>query len=286
MKRKDLPWLCRAASSVRRREEEAAVGFTASQPLAEALQQILVDLIELHLQGKQARWNLIGRNFRGLQRQLDQIVDVARDASDTVAERMRAVGAVPDARSETVAAHTTLPSFPEGEQDPTAAVDMATGRLRAATHTARALHYTVDREDPATTDLLHVIIDILEKHAWMVSAENRTARHAYLRNTREKSYLMVSQGNLAGASAAAYTTGAPSVPAAPVTDPELTSASQTGNAGAPIAFPSSGRVKWLMPIQHQPLHPNRHIVTPAPLRGAARSRHRARRSSAARSAIA
>jgi starvation-inducible DNA-binding protein len=164
-----------AASSVRRREDEAAVGFTASQPLAEALQQILVDLIELHLQGKEAHWNLIGRNFRGPHRQLDQIVDVARDASDTVAERMRAVGAVPDGRSETVAAHTTLPAFPEGEQDTAAAVDMVTGRLRAATHTARTLHDTVDREDPATADLLHVIIDILEKHAWMVSAENRTA---------------------------------------------------------------------------------------------------------------
>lgn len=51
------------ASSVRRREEEAAVGFTALQTLTEALQQILVDLIELHLRGKQAHWNLIGRNF-------------------------------------------------------------------------------------------------------------------------------------------------------------------------------------------------------------------------------
>ncbi|MEU1600668.1 DNA starvation/stationary phase protection protein [Streptomyces sp. NPDC005708] len=173
MSKESFMTMSSAASRVRRSEKEAAAGFTASPSLAEALQQILVDLIELHLQSKQAHWNLVGSNFRELHLALDQIVDVARDASDTVAERMRAVGAVPDGRSETVAAHATLPAFPEGEQDTTTVVDLVTGRLRATTHTARALHDTVDREDPATADLLHMIIGILEKHAWMVSAENR-----------------------------------------------------------------------------------------------------------------
>jgi len=68
------------------------------------LQRVLVDLIELHLQGKQAHWNVVGTNFRDLHLQLDELVDFAREASDTVAERMRALDSVPDGRSDTVAA--------------------------------------------------------------------------------------------------------------------------------------------------------------------------------------
>jgi starvation-inducible DNA-binding protein len=37
----------------------------------------------------------------------------------------------------------------------------------------RELHDGVDAEDPSTADLLHAVIDTLEKHAWMMSAENR-----------------------------------------------------------------------------------------------------------------
>ncbi|MFF3754856.1 Dps family protein [Streptomyces sp. NPDC002018] len=155
-------------------EQEAAVGFTSSRTLAESLQAILVDLIELHLQGKQAHWNLVGHNFRDLHKQLDHVVDDAREASDTIAERMRSLRAIPDGRSDTVVATTTLPKFPEGELSVAAVVDLITTRLYAATATMRRLHDGVDAEDPSTADILHSVIDTLEQHAWMVSAENRS----------------------------------------------------------------------------------------------------------------
>ncbi|WP_413807592.1 Dps family protein [Streptomyces sp. OE57] len=164
-----------AASGGSRRSERDVAGFTASPQLAQALQQIVVDLVELHLQGKQAHWNVVGHNFRDLHLQLDQIVDDARESADTIAERMRALAAIPDGRSETVAATTTLPAFPAGEASVSAVVDLVTARLRATVDTLRTLHDQVDSEDPSTADLLHAIIDSLEKHAWMVSAENRSA---------------------------------------------------------------------------------------------------------------
>ncbi|MGV9850575.1 Dps family protein [Streptomyces sp. NPDC003442] len=164
-----------AASGGSRRSESDVAGFTASPQLAQALQQIVVDLVELHLQGKQAHWNVVGHNFRDLHLQLDEIVDDARESADTIAERMRALAAVPDGRSETVAATTTLPAFPAGEASVSTVVDLVTARLRATADTLRTLHDQVDSEDPSTADLLHAIIDSLEKHAWMVSAENRSA---------------------------------------------------------------------------------------------------------------
>jgi len=132
-----------------------------------------VDLIELHLQGKQAHWNLVGTNFRDLHLQLDDIVDTAREASDTIAERMRALNAVPDGRSDTVTASTTLPAFPPAERSTTDTVDLITTRIYAAVDTVRTVHDDVDAADPPTADLLHAIIDDLEKQASMLKAENR-----------------------------------------------------------------------------------------------------------------
>jgi starvation-inducible DNA-binding protein len=147
--------------------------FDAPTSLVVNLQRVLVDLIELHLQGKQAHWNLVGTNFRDLHLQLDEIVDTAREASDTIAERMRALNAVPDGRSDTVAASTTLPAISPAELSTTETVDVITTRIYATVATMRAVHDEVDAADPSTADLLHQIIDSLEKAAWMLKSENR-----------------------------------------------------------------------------------------------------------------
>jgi len=156
-----------------RRSSDEIQSFEAPSSLVQNLQAVVVDLVELHLQGKQAHWNLIGTNFRDLHLQLDEIVDVARESSDTIAERMRALDAVPDGRSDTVAASTTLPAFPPAEQNTTETVDLMTNRIYATVSTIRTVHDAVDAVDPSTSDLLHVIIDSLEKQAWMVKSENR-----------------------------------------------------------------------------------------------------------------
>lgn len=157
----------------RRRTDAEISGFHASPVLAEALQRVLVDLIELHLQGKQAHWNVVGTNFRDLHLQLDEVVDFAREASDTVAERLRALDAVPDGRSDTVAATTSLPEFPAYEHSTGDVVDLITARIYAAVSTIRTVHDTVDTEDPSTADILHQLIDGLEKQAWLLKSENR-----------------------------------------------------------------------------------------------------------------
>jgi starvation-inducible DNA-binding protein len=159
-------------TSVRRSPDDIRQ-FEAPSSFAQSLQEVLVDLIELHLQGKQAHWNLIGTNFRDLHLQIDEIVDIAREASDTIAERMRALNAIPDGRSDTVTASTTLPAFPPAEQNTTETVDLITNRIYAAVSTIRAVHDAVDAVDPSTSDLLHEIIDSLEKQAWMIKSENR-----------------------------------------------------------------------------------------------------------------
>src|SRR3984957_5004515 len=91
----------------------------APPSLPKNLQRVPLDPIGLHLQGKQAHWNVVGANFRDLHLQLDELVDFAREASDIIAERMRALDAVPDGRSDTIVATTSLPRFPANEQNTT-----------------------------------------------------------------------------------------------------------------------------------------------------------------------
>jgi starvation-inducible DNA-binding protein len=149
--------------------------FRSSETLADNLQKVHVDLIELHLQGKQAHWNVVGRNFRDTHLILDEIIEAARTFSDEVAERMRALYITPDGRSKTVSANTSLPEFPEGEVDTTETIDLVAERLYATVGTMRGVHDAIDEEDPSTADLLHAMIIKLEQFAWMVSAENRVA---------------------------------------------------------------------------------------------------------------
>ncbi len=156
-----------------RRIESDIRSYQATPELSGHLQQVLVDLIELGIQGKQAHWNVVGTNFRDLHLQLDELVDFAREGSDTIAERMRALDAVPDGRSDTVAATTTLPAFPGYERSAGEVVDLITTRVYATVATMRAVHDSVDDEDPSTADTLHQLIDGLEKLAWLIKSENR-----------------------------------------------------------------------------------------------------------------
>ena len=134
---------------------------------------MLVDLIELQLQGKQAHWNVVGTNFRDLHLQLDELVDFAREAGDTIAERMRALEATPDGRSDTVAATTSVPQIPADEHNSGEVVDLITTRIYATIDTIRTVHDAVDDEDPSTADILHQLIAGLEKLAWLIKSENR-----------------------------------------------------------------------------------------------------------------
>jgi starvation-inducible DNA-binding protein len=147
--------------------------FIASDTLVHSLQSVLVDLLELTLQGKQAHWNVVGPNFADVHRQLDLIVTTARDAADGVAERMRSVGGTPDGLSATVAETTGLRAYPRGEVTTRETIDLISDRIYATVANARAVHTAVD-EDPASADLLTGTIAQLEQQAWLLSSENRT----------------------------------------------------------------------------------------------------------------
>lgn len=163
-----------SAAATPQSRTKAGRQFKASKQLSGSLQQVLVDLVELGLQGKQAHWNVVGHNFRDTHLLLDEIVAAAHEFTDTVAERLRALDALPDGRSQTVSVSTTLPQYPAGEVSTKDTVDLVTERLDAVAATARDVHDRVDEEDPTSADILHEILERIEQLSWLLRSENRT----------------------------------------------------------------------------------------------------------------
>jgi starvation-inducible DNA-binding protein len=136
----------------------------------EALQGSLIDLIDLSLLAKQAHWNLIGRHFRSLHLQLDEVVALARAHSDTIAERAVAIGATPDGRSATVAGRTEVPQLPDGYLQDDKVVEAFTGIFASIIERFRDRLSKVAQADPVTENILEDVLHGLEKMYWMFQA--------------------------------------------------------------------------------------------------------------------
>ncbi|MEV5825285.1 DNA starvation/stationary phase protection protein [Spirillospora sp. NPDC052242] len=144
---------------------------SAQKVAGNALQGALVDLIDLALVAKQAHWNLIGRNFKVVHEHLDEVVDLARQSQDDVAERAVAIGVNPDGRARTVADRSELPQLEAGYLADDKVVSAVTDVLAQIIGRFRERIAETDEPDPVTQDLLIGITHELEKQHWMFQAQ-------------------------------------------------------------------------------------------------------------------
>lgn len=135
------------------------------------LQQNLVNLVDLALLMKQAHWNVIGPNFRSVHLQLDEIIATVRGASDEVAERIATLGIAPDGRSETVSNTSELQRYPSGFVKVPETVGHVADALKATIDALRSAIEQVGDPDPISEDMLIGISAALEKHLWMLQAQ-------------------------------------------------------------------------------------------------------------------
>jgi starvation-inducible DNA-binding protein len=152
---------------------------TVTSPLAddaqkitgEALQGSLIDLIDLSLVAKQAHWNLTGPNFRSLHLQLDEVVTLARQQLDIMAERAIAIGVNPDGRSATIARDTEINQPGAGYITDEKVVTTFTDILAAISKRFRERLGSVTEVDPVTENLFEDTLHGLEKMHWMFQVQ-------------------------------------------------------------------------------------------------------------------
>lgn len=136
-----------------------------------ALQATLTELVGLHLVAKQAHWTVVGRSFRSVHQQLDELVTNARNFADDVAERMATIGVAPDGRASTVAAGAAVTEVGADWQSDHQVVESVTTTLSGLIARLRARIDETDKTDPITQDLLIDIAASLEKAHWMWRAQ-------------------------------------------------------------------------------------------------------------------
>jgi starvation-inducible DNA-binding protein len=139
--------------------------------VAVELQGALVDLLDLTLIGKHAHWNVEGRLFRSVHKELDELVDAWRSLADDVAERAVAIGASPDGQVEAIAGATELEVLPSGHLSDRQVLKGIGDRISDVAIRMRERIERVAVDDPLSCDLLVQVAATLEKQLWMVRAQ-------------------------------------------------------------------------------------------------------------------
>jgi starvation-inducible DNA-binding protein len=137
----------------------------------DALQSALVDLVDVTLVAKQVHWNLTGGRFRSVHLQLDEVVTIARNHTDVVAERAVAIGVTPDGRAKTVAEESTLPGVKDGWINDDDGIRSITTLLRTVVTRMRHRMEDTAEADPVSQDIFIDIARDLEKQAWMFEVQ-------------------------------------------------------------------------------------------------------------------
>lgn len=149
------------------------LGGKETSAVTEALQGCLTDLVDLALSLKQAHWTVQGDRFRSVHLQLDEIIESVRTASDEVAERISTLGVVPDGRAATIAQETRLEAYPPGFTGGNDTVRLSADRCAAAIKGIRKAIEGIGDHDKVSEDLLIGISGNLEKHLWMLQAQEK-----------------------------------------------------------------------------------------------------------------
>ncbi len=141
--------------------------------VADNLQPTMLDLIDLHLIGKQAHWTVVGENFQPVHERLDVLIDQWRLWSDSVAERIVILGALPMGRAHDIVNLGRDGEFTVGWLDGADAMRMVADRVEGAAKRAREHQEAIADLDVISDGLMQGIIEGLEEQLWMLRAHLR-----------------------------------------------------------------------------------------------------------------
>jgi starvation-inducible DNA-binding protein len=145
--------------------------------VVELLNARLADTVDLHLQAKQAHWNVKGPDFIALHELFDKVAEEVEEYVDEIAERITALGGTAKGTAAVVAKSTQLEAYP---------LDIASGRdhinalANAIAKTGKGVRASIEQADKlgdeGTADLFTAASRGLDKLLWMVEAHTQAER--------------------------------------------------------------------------------------------------------------
>jgi starvation-inducible DNA-binding protein len=137
----------------------------------------LADAVDLHMQMKQAHWNVKGPNFIGLHELFDKIHEATGEYVDTIAERAVQLGGIAEGTVRLSAKRTLLPEYPHGIAEGPAHVNAVSIALAAFGHEVRqSIDEANELNDADTADIFTEVSRGIDKWLWFVEAHAQAAK--------------------------------------------------------------------------------------------------------------
>jgi len=135
------------------------------------LNALLADAGDLTMQAKQAHWNVRGPNFIALHRLFDEVYEHAAAWTDTIAERITALGGQAIGTVQAAAEHTRLSPYPLDLVDERAHVERLSMSIAAFGENVRDLIQRFTKlEDLGSADVCTEISRAVDNDLWFVEA--------------------------------------------------------------------------------------------------------------------
>lgn len=152
------------------------LSLATRRSVIEILNEHLADAIDLHLQAKQAHWNIKGPNFVGLHDLFDRVAAQALEYSDEIAERAVALGGVARGTLQLVSRQSQLREYPlEAGDWRSHVLGMRDALATFGRGVRKAIDDTTALNDADTADLFTEISRGADKSLWMVEAHVQDA---------------------------------------------------------------------------------------------------------------
>lgn len=143
----------------------------ARAKIADALNAVLADGLDLHAALKVAHWNLKGPQFPALHPLFEEIAAGLAGHNDAVAERAVTLGARAYGTVRHVARTSRLVDYPQETSRDLEHVRLLADRLERYLEGVRAARTVGEQNgDVDTVDLLTTVATDLEKHGWFLRA--------------------------------------------------------------------------------------------------------------------
>lgn len=139
--------------------------------IAESLNAVLADGLDLQASLKVAHWNLKGPQFPALHPLFEEIAIGLATHNDTVAERAVTLGARAHGTVRHVAKVSRIPDYPQETSRDLEHARLLADRIEGYLDGVRAARAVAEKEgDTDTVDFLTNVATELEKHGWFLRA--------------------------------------------------------------------------------------------------------------------
>jgi starvation-inducible DNA-binding protein len=158
-------------------KREASVSFgrptdlsaVAVAAISDRLNRLLADDLALYVKTKNFHWHMSGPHFRGYHLLLDEQAAQIFAMTDTIAERVRAIGGTTLRSIGDIARRQRLLDSNEQSVAPSSMLEELAADSRCLTKLMRAAHDVCEEfKDVATASLLEVWIDEAERRTWFL----------------------------------------------------------------------------------------------------------------------